>query len=162
MPRIDLVAGLGFLALGLAVAFESWRMPRLEHLNVNPYTIPGLVPGLLGIVLASLGLALAMRSWRRLAGSGEPVQSTFDREGLARLALTLVLTVGFAAGLVSRVPFAIAVFVFVTSFIWLFERNAGSSNGTWPKQLVVAVIIGGVVAAAVTLVFERVFLVRLP
>ena len=40
-------------------------MDRLERQNINPYTVPGLLPGLLGIAMILLGGVLALRSWRR-------------------------------------------------------------------------------------------------
>ena len=55
MVRADLATGLVLVALGVAVVVESLRMPRFEHLNVNPYTVPGLVPGALGAVILVLG-----------------------------------------------------------------------------------------------------------
>ena len=62
--RADLLLGIVWLTLGLAIGAESWRMPRLEEQHINPYTVPGLVPGLLGVVLALFGLILALRGWR--------------------------------------------------------------------------------------------------
>ena len=50
---------------GFAVLVLSLRMDRLEAQNINPYTIPGLLPGLLGIVMLGLGILLGVRSWRR-------------------------------------------------------------------------------------------------
>ena len=43
----------------------SFAMDRLEAQHINPYTVPGLLPGLLGIVMILLGGLLALRSWRR-------------------------------------------------------------------------------------------------
>ena len=43
-PRIDLIAAVVWMVFGAAVAVGAWRMDRLEHLNINPYEIPGLVP----------------------------------------------------------------------------------------------------------------------
>ena len=83
--RADFWFGLGLVVFGLAVAVESWRMPRLAELNVHPMTAPGLVPGLLGVVLFGLGGILFLRAaraggWRFGAAPG------LDRADLARLA----------------------------------------------------------------------------
>ena len=51
--------------LGAAVLVGSITMDRLEQQNINPYTVPGLLPGLLGIAMMLLGAVLAVRSWRR-------------------------------------------------------------------------------------------------
>ena len=53
------------MVFGIAVLALSWRMDRLEAQNINPYTVPGLLPGLLGLVTILLGGLMALRSWRR-------------------------------------------------------------------------------------------------
>ncbi len=61
----ELRGGLAWMAFGIAVLALSWRMDRLEAQHINPYTVPGLLPGLLGVVMILLGVLLALRSWRR-------------------------------------------------------------------------------------------------
>ena len=56
------VRALGLVTLGVGTVVESWRMPRLEEMNINPYTVPGLVPGIVGTVLAILGLTRSKMS----------------------------------------------------------------------------------------------------
>jgi hypothetical protein len=95
------------------VVLESLRMPRLENLNINPYTVPGLVPGILGVVLLILGTVLLIRSilrggWRISAGSAS--FGLLRHKGLQRLLLALLLTLGYAAILVGRLPFWLATF----------------------------------------------------
>ena len=77
----ELRGGLAWTVFGIAVLALSWRMDRLEAQHINPYTVPGLLPGLLGIVTILLGGLMALRSWRRggrfvrgsqFAMSGEP------------------------------------------------------------------------------------------
>ena len=48
MVKADFVTGLVLVALGIATMVASLQMPRFAELNINPYTVPGLVPG--GIV----------------------------------------------------------------------------------------------------------------
>ena len=48
--RKDLITSLVLLALGAYVIFEAARMPRFSNLGVNPYTVPGIVPAVLGAV----------------------------------------------------------------------------------------------------------------
>ncbi len=75
----DLRDALGWLVFGAAVLIGSIRMDRLEAQHINPYTVPGLLPGLLGLVMILLGVLLAVRSWdrgarlrRRAAVRGRP------------------------------------------------------------------------------------------
>jgi putative tricarboxylic transport membrane protein len=164
MARADLVTGLVLVALGIAVVVESLRMPRFEHLNINPYTIPGLVPGAIGAVLLVLGAVLFVRAavaggWR--FGGGTGVAALGD-QGVRRLLLAVALCVGYAAGLVGRLPFWLATFLFVAGFVALFEWPLADGRHQRLRRLAFALGFGALIAAAVTLVFQKIFLVRLP
>lgn len=168
--RADLAFGLGWAALGVAVTVASWRMDRLEGQGVEPYAVPGLLPGLLGVLLAVLGLALALRGWRGPRGprgpegpAGEaPVPQATPAEAW-RVALALALCVGFAAGALGRgPPFWLAAFAFVFLSILLFEWPERRREGTLARGAAQAFAIAAVGSAAVTFVFQEVFLVRLP
>jgi hypothetical protein len=164
MDKADLVTSLLLIGLGLGAVIESWRMPRLEELAINPYTVPGIVPGFLGAIIALLGLILLARSIRRGAwrlGVGGAL-GLLRREGARRLYLSLVLTFGYAAGLVGKVSYWIATVLFVFLFITLFEWKSTLTPGQRVRTIGVALGQALVVAAAVTLVFQYLFLVRLP
>src|SRR5260221_13595204 len=62
--RTDFLSALGWMGLGISILIGSVAMDRLEKQDINPYTIPGLLPGLLGIAMTILGMLLAARSWR--------------------------------------------------------------------------------------------------
>ncbi len=101
-------------------------MDRLERLGAALYSAPGLVPGLLGGVLLVLSIALAVRALRQGA-----LRTGFSLgwHGWRGTALVLALCLGYAAGLVGRVPFWLATFVFVTAFIAIFEYPEPAANG---------------------------------
>lgn len=163
--RADVLFGLVLVALGIAVAFESWRMPRLTELGVHPMTAPGLVPGLLGLVAALLGGILTARSARTGVSSPAASVERESREFLrqaGRFALTLVLCLAYAAVLIGRVEFWLATGLFVFAFIVLFEWNGEREISGHVRAVVFAGIQAVVVSALVTVVFERIFLVRLP
>lgn len=162
--RADLAFGLGWAALGVAVTVASWRMDRLEGQGVEPYAVPGLLPGLLGVLLVVLGLALALRGWRGPEGpAGEaPVPQATPAEAW-RVALALALCGGVAAGALGRgPPFWLAAFAFVFLSILLFEWPERRREGTLARGAAQAFAIAAVGSAAVTFVFQEVFLVRLP
>lgn len=147
----DFVSAAVWIALGAAIVYAAWTMDRLERFGATLYTAPGLVPGLLGFVLLVLGLVLAARALRQ---GGLRARGAF----VARwdnTPLVLALCLGYAVGLLGRVPFWLATFVFVTAFVALFEYPSR-------RHMAMAPIYGAVTAAAVTLLFESVFLVRLP
>ena len=165
LVKADFVTALLLVALGMAVVVESLRMPRFEHLNISPYTVPGLVPGALGAVILVLGAALLLRATRaggwRLAGATETGGWSSD-PGVRRLLLAVALCLGYAAGLVGRLPFWLAIFLFVTGFVVLFEWPMAWARAERARRLVFALLFGAVVALVVTLVFQKIFLVRLP
>lgn len=82
--------------------------------------------------------------------------------GMRRFAWILGLSLVFAAGLVGRVPFWLAVFLFVFASIVVFERGSYKTSRLAVRGLVVAAVIAGATAYAVPFVFERIFLVNLP
>jgi len=158
--RADLWFALLLTALSVVVVVESWRMPRLDHLGVHPMSAPGLTPGLIGLVLCGLGLALLVRSLRargpgieRVAAAGAPGAATWPRSLLA-LALCLV----YGLGLLGRLPFQWATGLFVFAFIAAFSFERARPLRTLGGALAMAVAV----AVSVSLLFEQLFLVRLP
>ena len=165
MVKADFVTGLVLIALGVATVVESLRMPRFAHLNIEPYTVPGLVPGALGAVILLLGAILFLRAaraggWR--LGAGGAARTWSADPGGRRLALALALCLGYAGLLVGRLPFWLATFAFVFGFVVLFEWPLATAPRKRVRPLLTALVYAMAVAAAVTLVFQYVFLVRLP
>jgi len=165
MVKADFVTGLVLIALGIATVVESLRMPRFEHLDIEPYTVPGLVPGALGAVILLLGAILFLRAaraggWRLRAGGA--TRTWAADPGSRRLALSLALCLGYAGLLVGRLPFWLATFTFVFGFVVLFEWPLAAARGERIRRLLIALVYALAVAAAVTLVFQEIFLVRLP
>jgi hypothetical protein len=174
--RADFWFGLFWTLLGFAILVESWRMERLEQQHINPYTIPGLVPGMLGVVLAIFGIVLAVRAWRGAAPTENPLEQELlgldetppedDGQGRAepwRVGLALVLCLTFAGGLVgSGLPFWLAAFVFLFTAILGFEWPDRRAAGTIPQGAIRAAIVAACASAAISFVFQEIFLVRLP
>lgn len=163
-PRIDLFSGAAWVVFGCAVFYGSWTMDRLEHLHINPYTVPGLVPGILGAAIALCGAVMATRAvavgaLRAHEPAGAASESIFNR----RVLLSMALCLAFALGLVGHgLPFwaasAIFLFVFVAAFQRFERGEAYSLRRSMPVALAVA--LGG--SFIITMIFQEFFLVRLP
>lgn len=151
------------MVFGAAIAIASWRMDRLEHMGATLYTAPGLVPGILGLVIVLLGVLLALRGARGRGGPARPdAAGGAGSTGGARVALVLALCLAYAAVLVGRAPFWLATFLFVAVFIALFEAPMRSARGRRARGIAMALVYGAATSALVTYVFQELFLVRLP
>lgn len=163
--RADLRAAWVWMIFGAAVLIASLRMDRLEKQDINPYTIPGLLPGLLGIVTILLGFLLALRSWRRLKVHPDEIVPSTGGAEKKRILMVIVLCVGFAVGLVGHgLPYWAAAAIFVSIAILCLQhvqrQAAGEKLGL--RAIAKAVAIGLGAGIVITLVFQELFLVHLP
>jgi hypothetical protein len=161
-PREDVLGGLSWMLLGLAILIGSWRMDRLTEQEINPYTIPGLVPGLLGAAMVFFSALMLFRGWRH--GGFSSMGPLFRRgEHYGRLVTIVTLCVGFAAVLVGHgLPFWLAAALFVSITIIALQYKQRKAEGQLARGVVQAIVIGVGAGVIVTLVFEKFFLVRLP
>jgi hypothetical protein len=164
--RDDLKDAACWIAFGVAVLVGSITMDRLEQQHINPYTIPGLLPGVLGLVMILLGVVLALRSLRRgalhlaLSPSG-----AYDIEQWRRIWVVAALCLGYGIVLIGHgLPFWLASTIYVTASILIMQRMSHDlvvrrqTPRAWAKALLI-----GLVASVVThLVFQEFFLVRMP
>lgn len=176
MNRTELVVALVLTAFGAIVVAESLRMPRFENIGGSLATAPGLVPGMLGAVLALFGVVMAIRAV--VAGGppetpGRPILLEDEVDGpteppeppsagRARMAWMLVLSLFYAGFLVGRIDFAVATFLFVFASIVVFELPAFRSARIVAIRTAIAAVIALAIAWSVPYVFENIFLVNLP
>lgn len=161
-PRADLYAGIATTAVGLAILWFSVDMPTFYDKGGETFHAPGIVPGFYGAIVAILGAVLSLRSVLRgaLDASGG-AHGAPEKEGTSNARLFTVAGLGlvFVVGLIGRMPFWLATALFVSSFIVVFEwRDAGNRR----RMLATAVAVGLIGGAAVTWLFQDIFLVRLP
>ncbi|MCT7377013.1 tripartite tricarboxylate transporter TctB family protein [Chelativorans salis] len=164
MNRIDLITGGVFAVLGLAIVYLSWTMPRLEMRGIHPATVPGLVPGLLGLALAFCGVVLGLKAYRegRGAGGWSDLLALFRTEEAGRFCAVAGLALVYALVLVGRLPFWLASAAFVFAFIVVFETWLSPEPRSLLRSTFLALVQGVIVGVVVTLVFQYGFLVRLP
>lgn len=161
-PRSDLVSGGVWAVIGVAIAIGSWNMDRLEKQGVPGFAAPGLVPGILGVLIALTALAIVLRSVRRgaltPAGRGLPGAMTPGRAGLA-----LLLCLGFAAGLVGHgLPFWLAASSYLFLHIFLLQLPERRAANQVARGAVVALAVALGAGCTISLLFQYAFLVRLP
>jgi len=163
--RSDFLSAIGWMGLGIAILIGSVTMDRLQNQDINPYTIPGLLPGLLGIAMTILGALLAARSWRPHLFASASSAAPANRGEQKRLLLVLGLCLAFGVGLVGHgLPFWFAAAIFVTVAIVSLQYRERQSSGE-PlslRRFITAATIGLGAGIAITVVFQEIFLVRLP
>lgn len=165
-PRGDLTDAACWISLGIAILVGSITMDRLEQQHINPYTAPGLLPGLLGIMMILLGGILAVRSLRRGAlHLAPPPPDAHDRERWRRIWVVLALCLGYGVVLIGRgLPFWLASTIYVTASILIIRRMSRdpADRRQTPKAWAKALTIGLTSSVVTHLVFQEFFLVRLP
>ncbi len=162
-PKQDMLHAVFWMALGGGTLFESWRMDRLENQGAHPFTVPGLLPGLLGVALMFFAALLMLRSWGRMQDAVVATPSDPDTQTSSaqwRTGLVLALCVGFTGGLVGRgLPFWAAAAIFLTVAIGVLHPKTELSVS---RVVIKALLIGVIAGWVITLVFQEFFLVRLP
>lgn len=166
MPKADFVTSIFFVAFGIAVLILSMQMPTFEDQEVNPYSVPGIVPGFLGAIVAFLGVVLFIRSiirgGHRLDINRQTIGNFFKSEETRRFSLTIVISVIYALVLVGRVAYPVATALYVVAFVLTFEYQWKKPFATQIKTVLIALLVGVLTSGAVTGVFRYLFLVNLP
>ena len=168
----DRIGGLIWIVFGGAVIYGSWTMDRLQSLGIPPSTAPGVVPGLLGFGIVIFGLILILR--REIANApalSEIPETAVPAEAApsagefhwkrAALSGFLCLTYGGAL-LGSGIPYWLLTMAFLFLHIVLLDETADVPARLSARRLITAAIIAPAFAITVALVFQYIFLVRLP
>jgi hypothetical protein len=171
---VDRVGGLIWIAFGAAVIYGSWTMDRLESLGIPPATAPGVVPGLLGLGIVIFGLVLVLRrepvappgaaatTGTPTAAEATPIPQAGDFHW-KRVLLSWLLCMSYGAVLLGGgMHYWILTAGFLFLHVLLLDETERLPASPTPRRLVTAAILAPAVATAVMLVFERIFLVRLP
>ncbi len=161
-PRADLWGGIVWIAIGLLIFWGSWVMDRLPHFHIQFYTVPGLLPGILGLMIALMGVILLGRAIR--AGALDSVAPRqFDPAAHWRFAFTLGWSVFYAMVVVAgMLPFWLSTAFYIAVFVLVFQYEERRASGQLLRGLAVALVHGLLSGLIIHYVFEDLFLVRLP
>ena len=166
MPRADFITSIGMIAFGIIVLVLSIQMPRFEDQGVNRFSVPGIVPGFLGSIIAVLGLVLFIRSIIRkgykLGLDGAAIGRFFKAEMTKRFAVTILVSVAYGWGLIGRINYEVATAIYIFAFIVIFDVKWRQGIKTQWKKILIAFVIAMLVGGTVGTTFRRLFLVNLP
>ena len=160
--RSDLAQAVFWLAAGGAIFYGSWTMDRLANLGVRPFSAPGLLPGVLGIFIIVLGVAMFVRA---LQGGALRPKSAAPRSAIdwRRALPPAVLCVAYAAVLVGHgMPFWLASWIFVAAMIGTLQFHERRQHGELRRLALLALAVGAGAGIVVSLIFQELFLIRLP
>ena len=164
--KADFVTSIGLSLFGLAILIMSIQMPRFEGIGVNPYSVPGIVPGLLGLILLILGLVLLIRSIIRkgyqLGLTIDIIKQYFKDESTRNFLLALIFSLVYGVFLLTRIPYSLATGLYILFFILVFEYRPKENMSSQKKTILYSLVEAISVSAGVTLVFRYLFLVDLP
>jgi hypothetical protein len=165
----DRIGGLVWAAFGAAVVYGSWVMDRLDSLKIPPATVPGLVPGLLGAGLIAFGLILVFRredaALETVSFVAAPKEAAHSPDDFSwkRLALSWAICMTYGGLLLGRgVHYWILTAGFLLLHVLLLDENDRVPARPDLRRVIIAAILAPAIATVVTLVFQYIFLVRLP
>ncbi|WP_177220450.1 tripartite tricarboxylate transporter TctB family protein [Poseidonocella sedimentorum] len=159
MALADRLSALLLFMLGLALLVGGYTMDRLEIRQIHPASIPGLVPMILGVLLALCAALLFRSTYKAEDRNAAPVLSGGS---WARLGITTAICTVYALGLVGWLPYFWATFVFTACFTLVFSFPIDGARRAQLTSLAGALALGFGVALGSALLFEKLFLVRLP
>lgn len=166
MPKADFVVSILLMLFSVWIVAHSLQMPRFEDLGANPFSVPGIVPGLLGTVIFILSLAVFIRSLRqkgyRLGINRQTLQGFLRDASIQRMLLTTAICIIYGMAMVGRMNYYLATFIFVLGFLLIFQYRAAEEAAARKKLLITSLVQSALTAAIVGAVFRYLFLVDLP
>ena len=166
----DRIGGLVWVIFGAAVVYGSWVMDRLDSLKIPAATVPGLVPGLLGAGLVLFGLILAIRPVGRVVETQSFVEEMPKEAPAAagdfawkRLLLSWAICMTYGGLLLGcGLHYWVLTACFLLLHLLVLDETDRVPAHPDLRRIITAAILAPAIATVVTLVFQYVFLVRLP
>ena len=165
MNKADFFTSIFLFLFGLAVLILSIRMPTFRELRANPYSAPGIVPGIMGVILFFMGVILFIRSVIRkgykIKLSSQAIKIFFKNDAIKRLLIAIFLSV-FYVILLGNINYFLLTGMYIFIFIFAFEFKTKKNIFSQRKTLLFAFLEAVFIAALISFVFRYLFLVRLP
>lgn len=166
MPKADFLMSIVLMFFGIFVMILSFQMPDFADQNVNPYSAPGVVPAMLGVIFILMGIIMLIRSISRkgyrLGITVTNIATWFKDHTTHRFLITLSLSVVYALILLGRIHFLLATGLYMFSFVVLFEYKRGSGLFAQKKTILMALLLAVLTSGSIYGVFRYLFLVNFP
>ncbi len=165
MPKADFYTSIVLMAFGIVVLILSLQMPTMSDQSKNPYAAPGIVPGLLGVIITFLSGIMFIRALRkgglRKQITGEAIKGFFTHESTNRMVKTIVICVLYSL-LLGHVNFVLLTTLFIFFFVLTFEYSFKESFRGQIRKVLMAALLAIITSSTVYGVFFYLFLVNLP
>ena len=162
MTKADFYTSVVLMVFGITITVMAQQMPEIPR---DPYSSPGVLPTILGIVITGLSLIMLIRSIIRTRGSlgvsGASIKNVLSMTSSLRMIGTIILCIIYAF-LLGKVLFPLLTFFFIFCFILVFEYDRRASIRPQIKKIIFAFLVSSLSSAIITMVFRYLFLVRLP
>lgn len=167
-PRGEWMGVAFWAGLGTTVFVAGWRMDRLSHQGIAPWSAPGLLPAVVGALMVAFAVVLAFQllqggeaadNAQAGATPAEPAEPT-AWGGSALATVLCVLFAGVSLG--HGWPFQVEAALFILGFTAIFRWREWRAEGRVARGLAQTAVIATLAAVAISWLFESVFLVRLP
>ncbi|MDA3941145.1 MAG: tripartite tricarboxylate transporter TctB family protein [Spirochaetia bacterium] len=166
MPKADFLMSIMLFFFGIFVMILSSQMPDLADQNANPYSAPGVVPFILGIIFSFLGIVMLIRSilrkGYRIKITGVQIIAWVKDLSTQRFLVTLLMSVGYALILLGRMHYLLATGLYMFFFVFIFEFKKGEKLLNQKKTIFSALILSIITSGSIYWVFRYLFLVNLP
>lgn len=156
LRKMDTVAGIILCALALFFGVVTYKMPWNGISGGGVKAAPGILPIIVCGALFIMGILLAVEGYKEGGKiTGDDIKAgakvLVSKEAL-RIYLMIVLIAGYIFGLLGRIHFAIATFIFLSVFFLVVKA------GKWWSCLLLAAIVAG----AITFAFGELIGIPLP
>ena len=166
MPRADFLTSMLLIVVGVAIVWNSLEMPRYEDQGGTFLDSPGIVPMLLGVLIAALSLVVLIRSivhkGYNLGWNKASFTAILKDERTMRMVVTIAFGIFYGLFLMRWLHFIGSTLVFIFAFIVAFEWDLKKPFAAQWKVPVFAVVTSIATTAGVYAAFQYLFLVNLP
>jgi len=165
MNKADFLTSIFLFLFGLTVFIISIKMPTFRELGANPYSAPGIIPAILGIILSFMGIILFIRSvihkGCKIRLSSQSIKLFVKSDSIKRLLIALFLSI-FYVILLGKINYFLLTVIYIFIFIIAFEFSIKKSIFCQSKILFFAFLESIFIAGSIAFAFRYLFLVRLP
>ncbi len=158
MRKTDLVFGTFLFIVSAYFFYESLLMHQdiLPSTSKGAYTSPGVLPGVVSVIIMVLSLSLVISAWRSGARVKKidllnTIRVLKEKQSLRIILISFIFVI-YIFGLIGNIPFYWATFIYIFVFMFLFQAG----------RFISMVLTAGVTSYLITYIFGTLINIPLP